>query len=202
MMEESRSGLFGNMKRLEALEELLNGAACSAAELCSELADVFGVAVTDVGLLRLDGHDLRFVFPPELQVAGTIPLSSSAVAAQTAVSKLPECFNLFASVPHHNVFETVRLRGTAQTEAPTPIQKLMSAPILNERNDTLGVVQVCRKGISPAAAGPDFTADDLETLERSARRIAYLLPEILSSKPKSSSVKLSFLNTTLLKKKA
>ena len=190
------------MKRLEALEELLNGAACSVAQLCSELANVFEVAVTDIGLLRVDAHDLRFVFPPELQVAGTIPLSSSAVAAQTAVSKLPESFNLFASVPHHNLFEMVKLHNSAQTEASSPIQKLMSAPILNERNETLGVVQVCRKGATPGAAGPDFTAEDLETLERSARRIAYLLPEILSSKPKSSSVKLSFLNATLLKKKA
>ena len=76
-------------RRLDVLEELLNTPSCSTAQLCLELAKVFEVGATEVGLLRLDGHDLRFVFPAEVQVAGTIPLSSSAIAAQTAVSKIP-----------------------------------------------------------------------------------------------------------------
>lgn len=190
------------MKRLDGLEELLNTVTCSAAQLCSELADIFEVDITEVGLLRLDGHDLRFVFPAELQVAGSIPLSSSAVAAQTAVSKLPELFNQFANVPHHNVFETVKLQGAKDPQAPPPIQKLMSAPILNERNETLGVVQVSRKGVTPAAAGPDFSAGQLEALERAARRIAFLNPEILSAKHKASTVKLRFATNIITKKKA
>lgn len=190
------------MRRLDELEELLNTPTCSAAELCSELAAIFEVGLTEVGLLRLDGHDLRFVFPSELQVAGSIPLSGPAVAAQTAVSKVPELFNQFANVPHHNVFESVKLQGTKDIEAPLPIQKLMSAPILSEQNDTLGVVQVSRKGLTPAAAGPDFSADDLETLERAARRIAFLYPEILSAKHKSSAVKLRFAGNSNTKKKS
>ena len=188
-------------RRLDVLEELLNTPSCSTAQLCLELAKVFEVGATEVGLLRLDGHDLRFVFPAELQVAGTIPLSSSAIAAQTAVSKIPELFNQFSKVPHHNVFETVKLSGTADTDLPVPIQKLMSAPILNERNETLGVVQVSRKGFTPAGAGPDFSTEDLETLERAARRIAFLYPEILSAKHKSSTVTLRFASTSVPKKK-
>lgn len=188
-------------RRLDGLEELLNTPSCSTAQLCSELAKVFGVGLTEIGLLRVDGHDLRFVFPAELQVAGTIPLSSSAIAAQTAVGKIPELFNQFAKVPHHNVFESVKLHGTADADTPIPIQKLISAPILNEQNETLGVVQISRKGFTPAAAGPDFSTEDLETLERAARRIAFLYPEILSAMHKSSTVKLRFANPSLLKKK-
>lgn len=196
------TGATSAMNRLDGLEELLNAGACSAAQLCAELATIFGVGITEVGLLRLDGQDLRFVLPAELEVAGSIPLSSSAVAAQTALSRLPELFNQFASVPHHNVFETVKLQGTKEVEAPPPIQKLMSAPILNESNETLGVVQISRKGVSPGAAGSDFTPSDLETLERAARRIAFLNPEILSPRPKASTVKLRFANSSFAKKKA
>jgi len=36
----------------------------------------------------------------------------------------------------------------------------MSAPILNEEK-VVGVIQISRKGDSPATAGPDFTSDDL-----------------------------------------
>ena len=196
------SGTYSVMRRLDGLEELLNSVNCSMTQVCSELAGIFDVGTTEIGLLSLDGHDLRFVFPPELQVAGSIPLSSSAIAAQTAVSKLPEVFNQFATVPHHNVFESVKLHGSREIESPLPIQKMMSAPILNEWNETLGVLQVSRKGATPAAAGCDFNSDDLETLERAARRIAFLLPEILSSRQKNTTVKLRFSNTNVLKKKA
>lgn len=190
------------MGRLEELEELLNTPTCSAVQICAELARIFKVEITEIGLLRLDGHDLRFVFPAELQQAGSIPLSGSAIAARTAVSKTPELFNQFTNVPHHNVFETVRLRDAKEPEAPRPIQKLMSAPILNESNETLGVVQVSRKGLTPAAAGPDFTISDLEMLERAARRIAYLNPEILAATRKGSTVKLRFANGSGTKNKA
>lgn len=158
--------------------------------------------ITEIGLLRLHGHDLRFVFPAELQLAGSIPFSSLAVAAQTAVNNVPEVFNQFANVPHHNVFETVKLHGPKDAGAPPSIQKLVSAPILNESNDTLGVVQISRKGVTPAAAGPDFSTDDLETLARAARRIAFLCPEILSADPKAATVKLRFASNSVKKKKA
>ncbi|HEU5401537.1 MAG TPA: GAF domain-containing protein [Terriglobales bacterium] len=190
------------MKRLDELEELLNSPTSTVAQLCGELASIFGVDITEVGLLRLDGHELRFVFPAELQVAGSIPLSSSAVASQTAAGKTPELFNQFAQVPHHNLFESVKLHASKEAAPPPPIQKLMSAPILNELNETLGVVQISRKGATPQAAGPDFSTDDLETLERVARRIAFLFPEILCLKQKNSTVKLRFANTTAVKKKA
>lgn len=188
------------MKRLDRLEELLNSGKCTPEGVCSELAGVFGVRITEVGMLRVVNETLVFVHPAELQSAGFIPLSSSAVAAKTAVGKIPELFNQFASVPHHTFFETVKLKAAEATQQT--IQKLMSAPILDEENETIGVVQVSRKGISPAAAGVDFTPDDLETLERAARRIAYLLPELLHSKAREQTTKLTFLGQSATNKTA
>lgn len=192
----------GVTRKLDQLEELLHVSSCTPDRVCKELATIFDVKPHEVALLRVDSHALRFVYPAQLQSAGFIPLSSSAVAARTAVGKIPELFNQFAAVPHHTFFETVKLTEEQLTAAQQTIQKLMSAPILDERNETLGVVQVCRKGITPAAAGADFTVEELELLERAARRIAYLVPELLSSSAKSPAAKLTFQGNTLAKKKA
>ncbi len=49
------------------------------------------------------------------------------------------------------------------------IQKMMSAPVLAGNEEVLGVIQVSRKAPRPAAAGPDFTAEDLRKLEAVGR---------------------------------
>jgi hypothetical protein len=191
------------MKRLDGLEELLHSGSCTPERVCALLAAIFEVRMTEVGLLRVVDQTLKFVHPAELQSAGSIPLSSTAIAAKTAVGKIPELFNQFALVPHHTFFETVKLKVREPDELSNQtIQKLMSAPILDEGNETIGVVQVSRKGISPAAAGADFTMDDLDTLERAARRVAYLLPEILHAKPREQSPMLTFIGHDDAKKKA
>lgn len=191
------------MGRLDALEELLGTNSCSPACVCMELAAIFDVRPTEIGLLRVEGQFLRFVHPAELQAAGSIPLSSSAIAARTAVSKLPELFNQFVTVPHHDVFEKVRLHESEPApETPQTIQKLMSAPILDDCNETIGVVQVSRKGATPSAAGPDFTLHDLDTLEGVARRVAYLLPELLATNARATSRKLEFMNSSKKRKLA
>jgi len=41
-----------------------------------------------------------------------------------------------------------------------PAQKIISAPILSD-GKVVGVIQISRKGGSPATAGADFTAEDL-----------------------------------------
>lgn len=140
-------------------------------QFCEELARIFRVQVTEVALLRLEGNALRFVFPPELQSVGSIPLSSSAVAAHTAATKRGDLFNSFAKVKHASVFEVVKLHqaeGDAQSQV-SPIQKLMSAPVLDAKGKVLGVVQISRKGAESCLAGPDFTRDDLQQLERAAQ---------------------------------
>ena len=81
-------------------------------QVCSVLARMFQVQQTEVALLRLDRGLLQFIYPEELRTAGSIPISSTSIAAHTAISKKSEIFNNFARVKHASVFETVKLGAT------------------------------------------------------------------------------------------
>ena len=145
----------------------------SPERLCAELARVLRVQADGVALLRLQKNTLMFLVPARLRTAGTIPLSSPAVAARTASTKTTMLSNSFVRVRHASVFEGIKLEeGGAVT--PTPIQKLMSVPVFAEDKSVLGVVQVSRKGNDAATAGPDFSHDDLHQLEDAAALIAKL----------------------------
>jgi hypothetical protein len=108
-----------------------------------------------------------------LKTAGAIPLSSSAVAARTARTRQAELFNGFTQVKHSSIFELVKL-GDTGLDAQV-IQKLMSAPVLVGNGQVVGVIQVSRKAPRPAAAGPDFTPDDLQKLESVAGVVGRLM---------------------------
>jgi GAF domain-containing protein len=147
----------------------------SAESICGCVAKIFHVKKTEVGLLELCGTLLKFLYPVELKVAGAIPLSSSAVAARTARTQQAELFNSFAQVKHSSIFELVKLGETGLDEQV--IQKLMSAPVLSRSGNTIGVIQVSRKAPRPAAAGPDFTPDDLRQLESVALFLGKLMTQ-------------------------
>ena len=51
----------------------------------------------------------------------------------------------------------------------------MSAPVLSNNGEVIGVIQISRKAPRLAAAGPDFTPEDLRKLESSARTVAKLM---------------------------
>jgi hypothetical protein len=70
----------------------------------------------------------------------------------------------------------------------------MSAPILGEADQILGVVQLSRKGVSPRTAGPDFTERELQQLEEAAQRIAILRPSLLHDTVKEPRWKLQLKN--------
>ena len=156
---------------LEPLRKSLREDDCTPARVCAEIANIFSVKATAVGLLCLEGRSLRFLFPSELRAAGSIPLSSSTVAARTAETRTAEFFNNFALVRHHSIFEAVKL-GSEPKDGSQIIQKLMSAPVIGMDETVLGVLQISRKGISPNAAGPDFDTRDLNKLEEVAKEIA------------------------------
>jgi len=138
-------------------------------QFCKDLAKIFKVRPTEVALLRLEKGLLKFLHPAELATAGSIPVSSStAVAAHTAVTKKVELFNGFTKVKHASIFETVKLgkpEEDHQIGDHAPIQKLMSAPILDGKRSVLGVLQISRKGLDVSLCGADFTLTDLQHLE-------------------------------------
>lgn len=145
----------------------------SPESICACVAKVFQVKETEVGLLELGGSMLNFLYPAELKTAGAIPLSSSAVAARTARTKEAELFNSFTQVKHSSIFELVKL-GDTGLDAQV-IQKLMSAPVFNRSGEVMGVIQVSRKAPRPAAAGPDFTPEDLRKLESVASYVGRMM---------------------------
>ncbi len=144
-------------------------------EVCPKLAKIFNLRATEIALLVLDHDLLRFIFPDELKTCGSIPVTSSnAVAANTATTRKTEVFNQFAQTKHASIFETVKLESVKGFDPAehAPIQKLISAPVLDRQGDVLGVIQVSRKGRTLEAAGPDFTEDDVQRLESLASLLA------------------------------
>jgi hypothetical protein len=186
--------LSAQMPTFEELQGLFDIDPITPAGICQAIAKIFEVKTTEVGLLVVDGDFLRFLFPVELQAAGVIPLSSSAVAARSASLKQAVLFNRFPHVPHHTVFEHIKLSDAKPlSELPDPIQKMMSAPIVGEDNVAVGVIQVCRKGMTPGIAGPDFSGSDLRMLERVTRRVALMMSEFAPARQTPQSA-LRFLN--------
>ncbi|HWR15596.1 MAG TPA: GAF domain-containing protein [Terriglobales bacterium] len=168
---------------LNGLEKLADVKKCVPGRISVEIARMFGVQSTDVGLLWVEEDKLIFLYPVELQSAGSIPLTSSAIAAQSARGRRPLYFNNFPQVPHHTSFERIVLNNSRPlSEMPDPIQKIMSVPIVASDGVLLGVIQVCRKGMTPAMAGPDFTENDLQRLIEASRLIATLQPELDAAK--------------------
>ena len=166
------------LRRMWEIEQLegLDSSDSTPESICTCVAKIFNVGETEVALLELGGSLLSFLYPAELKTAGAIPLSSSAVAARTARTKQAELFNGFTQVKHSSIFELVKL-GDTGLDAQV-IQKLMSAPVLVGNGQVVGVIQVSRKAPRPAAAGPDFTPDDLQRLESVARFVGTLMAKV------------------------
>lgn len=146
----------------------------SPERVCLKLSQILRVERNEIALLRLEEGSLRFVYPVELRSAGVIPLSGSAVAARTAVTRAPLLSNTFTRVKHVSLFETVKL-GTGEESERTeqmPIQKIISVPVMDEEGIVVGVAQLSRKGLDSILAGVDFTGEDLRQLERAAKVIA------------------------------
>jgi hypothetical protein len=107
-------------------------------------------------LLTSDGRHLRFIAPRPFSELGTIPLTKrDAIAVRVLSSRRGEVINNVPMVKHVTFFESVKLK-----DQPTPIQKMVTTPIL-VRQQPVGVVEVSRKGTSSGTAGPDFTDADL-----------------------------------------
>jgi transcriptional regulator with GAF, ATPase, and Fis domain len=146
-------------------------------KLVTELAKTFQVKLDEVAILHVThgGSVLSFIYPFKLQKVGSIPMSSTAsLAVRTVREKRPEMINNFPAQKHPTIFEAVDL--SAETKG-SPIQKIMSAPLISE-GKAVGVIQVSRKGKTGPAAGPDFAIKDLTTLMTTAGILAKLFKAI------------------------
>ena len=168
------------MKLPEFCETLTNKLQQTPAEERLEMASLalqqaFKVAEDEVAFLVLNEElqTLNFVWPKRLIKAGSIPVKTrDSLAAETVRNALPQINNRFTSTQHASIFELVKLNTGKQADSqrPSTIQKVMSAPLL--AGDTLvGVVQVSRKAEDANLAGPDFTEPELEALSGIARVI-------------------------------
>ncbi len=144
-------------------------------KIAAELAKLFAVQQEEVGILRLEKDSLIFVHPAKLHNIGRIPMNTStSLAVRTANTQRPEILNNFARTRHASVFEMVDVSKPGQKKGSKEeqvIQKLMSAPVIS-KNHVVGVIQICRKGISAPASGRDFTPVDLQKLVAAANGLA------------------------------
>ncbi len=165
-------GLTASVTQLieQALESKKELEASDFTKIAAEIAQGFNVTVGEVAILELapSGKQLNFLVPEKLARVGNIPMSSSnALAVRTVRDRRPEMINSFTATRHYTVFEAVSVGD----KGAVPIQKIMSVPILLE-GKAVGVIQVSRKGKAAGAAGPDFTAKDLQELVQTAAVLA------------------------------
>jgi hypothetical protein len=166
------------VSELERLASALEADESSAAEvsmpaLAEKIAKELRVKVEEVAILAVSNRwrHLHFLVPAALKNVGFVPLTSnSALAARTARESRAEINNNFSSVRHATVFEGVK----AATTSGESIQKIISAPVLNE-GKVVGVIQISRKGESAATAGVDFTTEDLAKVQAICRPLGKLV---------------------------
>lgn len=166
------------VSELERLANALEADETSASDvslpiLAEKIAKYLHVKPDEVAILGVSNRwrHLHFLVPAALKNVGFIPLTSnSALAARTARESKPEINNNFSAVRHATVFEGVK----AATTSGESIQKIMSAPILNE-GKVVGVIQISRKGETPASVGADFTVDELGQLLALCRPLGRLV---------------------------
>lgn len=142
---------------LESDESTASG--ISLPTLAEKIAKELHVKSDEVAILGVSHRwrHLHFLVPAALKNVGFIPLTSpSALAARTVRESRPDINNNFPAVRHATVFEGVK----AASISGESIQKIISAPILSD-GKVVGVIQISRKADTAAAAGPDFTSDDL-----------------------------------------
>jgi hypothetical protein len=175
---DSTSMATSLVSELEKLANAVEQDEASAAQvsmpaLAEKIAKELRVKVDEVAILAVSNRwrHLHFLVPAALKNVGFVPLTSnSALAARTARESRPEINNNFSAVRHATVFEGVK----AATTSGESIQKIISAPILNE-GKVVGVMQVSRKAGSTEHAGPDFTAEDLEKVLAICRPLGKLV---------------------------
>lgn len=130
-----------------------------------EIGGFFGVQPHEVAFFTVDARQSRILFRwPHNLSTGHIPLRAvNSLVAKTANERCSTIDNAFATSRHLFMFEHL----LAEKEERVPMQKVMSVPVV-AGDEVRGVIQLTRKGATPAEAGADFTPADLTALEQIA----------------------------------
>jgi len=142
--------------------------------IVKSVSQAFACKPDEVAILLLthDGGQLRFIAPRKFMELGTIPVTKrDSIATSVLTRRSGDVINNVPQVKHVSFFESVKIR-----DKPSPIQKMISTPLLTQAGP-IGVVQISRKGNTPAEAGPDFGPADLKKAQDIFRVIAPLLAE-------------------------
>lgn len=170
----------------EALNQILKDKGCckdglleAASSIATHVGEILKVHPEEVAIMLLTStmQSLKFIHPKQLFNAGSvIPINhKSAIAATVFQSKKGKVDNKITESKHLKFFENVR-----NLELKTkPIQKMIALPIIFNGN-TLGVVELSRKGETPEKAGSNFTQNDATTLLAIVNEVA---PFLLKLKP-------------------
>jgi len=168
----------------KVLDEKLAGATPDEVLRLSALAlqQAFKVEEDEIVFLSLDPetNSLYFIWPIRMSNAGSIPMSThGSFVTGTVREQRPQIHNRFTSAQHASIFEQFKLgnpkdkkdKKDKKDNRPKTIQKIMSVPLIEGEN-SVGAVQVCRKGETDDQAGADFTKTELEALTEIAKVIA------------------------------
>jgi len=172
------SSLVSELERLASAlqDDPGESARLSLPNIAERIARSIGVRADEVAILGLSTRwsHLFFLVPESLRHTGFIPLSNtSAVAARTVRESRPEIINNFQAVRHHPVLQG----GKIGSEPSATIQKMISAPIQREGR-TVGVIQISRKGDTPASSGPDFSSEDLSKVVAICKPLGKLVQRV------------------------
>ena len=149
--------------------------------LCVEaVARTLKIKPDEVALLLVTttGNTLKFMWPLPLYKSNSVlPVGhKSAMASAVLQTRKGKVDNKMSESKHLRFFENVRGMETSGV----PIQKMLALPLMAGANP-LGVLEVCRKGKSPEAAGPNFMPEDAQALLGLAKEftpgLAALIPD-------------------------
>lgn len=154
---EAAAGKTGEAQRAEVLEAL-----------GSTVSRAFSLRPDELAILMLsrDRTMLEFVYPLEMAEGGsnTFPISVPSLAGRVIQTGRSILNNAMHEVPHLGFYERIRVRGAK----PLQIQKLLAVAVKGSDGKPQAVIEVSRRGKSPAEAGPDFGPEDQQRLERLA----------------------------------
>ena len=166
---------------LQALAKSSEGDAWprAIALLAGHLAATFKVRESEIAILVRtgDGQRLKFEHPPVLaKGVNVFPVSTPSLAGEVVRGSRGMIDNAFSSTKHLAFYERI------YDSKPTAIQKMMAAPLRKDRA-SFGLVELSRKGETPAEAGPDFTGLELASLneicDAAAPYLASMMPRIV-----------------------